>query len=143
MNCWIQRAVMLAALGILCLPSGAQDLGARYVCVADIHVRHSLHKNEVSVERGEEAACTIEAVPRGKSWETDCPFFDLTANDEVDVLKFSTAHGMWTVALLAINVRTTNVRVLRISKVADRDDIQFSFTTGGAARYGRCILMQE
>ena len=140
---WTQRGLMLAALCILGVPIGAQELGARYFCVAEVHASYSLPEEDVTVKRGEEAACTIEAIPRRSTWETDCPFFDLTANDQVDVLSFSTTHGFWTVTLVAINSRTTSVRVLRISKLADRDDIQFSLTAGGSGRYGRCRQMLQ
>ena len=128
-----QKRYLGAITCCICLWGGAantQNLEQRYVCTANVYLSYALPEDRIISERGRDAACRVDVVPARKHWSTDCPFFALTRRDEIEVLRFGTGFGFWTVKLLAVNRRTTTIKTLSISKHANRDDLQFEVVPG-------------
>jgi hypothetical protein len=120
-------------------PAVAQKLNAKYSCTSNLYIGYYLPDDEIITRRGKNAACRVELVPSTKKWETDCTFFSLRANHEVELLSFENGLRFWMIKLIAINRILPNVKTLTVAKLANRKDIQFTLATGGNAYHGTCV----
>lgn len=117
----------------------AQNLNAKFSCTSKLYMGYFLPEDKIITRRGENASCRVELVPSTKKWETDCTFFSLRSRDEVELLSFGNGLRFWIIKLIAINRKTTTVKMLSITKLENRNDIQFTFAMGGNAYHGTCV----
>lgn len=132
-------AVILFAL-MFSVPVSALDADARYTCVSATSVTYFRPDDEVKIKKGHDAECVVQLRPSDLKWATDCPFYQLLKNDEVEILSFDSGYGFSTIKLVAINRKTVVVKTLSINKRKNSPNLEFTLAIGGNARHGACSL---